>query len=292
MRLVLIKQVGADGGVGAHEGAAVALDARLGVPLGRLHGDAALLISGQAHIDDAVLIAGEGADGQAVALLRVDGAQYVLDYRGHVGFGGVLLERGVRPASGHGNLHALLRALLDGRHVLRHHGVALARIGLAGRVLHVVERLLNGHQARDLEERRLQHGVDVAAQAHALRHLHRVHGEQADTVLRDVAFHFAGQVGVKLLGRPAGVEQEGAAGLHFLHHVVLAHVALVVAGHEVRALHVVGAADGLLRKAQMRLGHAEGLLRVVLEVRLCEHIGAVAQDADGVVVRAHGAVAA
>ena len=292
MRLVLIKQVGADGGVGAHEGAAVALDTCLGVPCGRFHGDAALLVGGQAHVDDAVLVAGEGADGQAVALLRVDGAQDVLDHRGHVDLVGRLDKRGIGPAGGHGNFNALLRALVDGGHVLRHHGIALACVGLAGRVLHVVERFLDGHQARDLEERRLQHGVDVAAQAHALRHLHRVHGEQADAVLRDVALHLAGQVGVKLLGRPGGVEQEGAAGLHFLHHVVLAHVALVVAGHEVRALHVVGAADGLLRKAQVRLGHAEGLLRVVLEVRLCEHIGAVAQDADGVVVRAHGAVAA
>ena len=286
LRFVLVKQVGADGGVGAHEGAAVALDARFGVPRRRLHGDAALLVGGQAHVDDAVLVAGEGADGQAVALLRVDGAQDVLDHRRG------LVERGVRPAGGHSDFHALLRALVDGRHVLGHHGVALARIGLAGRVLHVVERLLNGHQARDLEERRLQHGVDVAAQAHALRHLHRVHGEQADAVLRDVALHLAGQVGVKLFGRPAGVEQEGAAGLHFLHHVVLEHVALVVAGHEVRALHVVGAADGLLRKAQVGLGHAEGLLGVVLEVCLRVHVGAIAQDADGVVVRAHGAVAA
>ena len=177
MCLVPVKQVRADGGVGAHEGAAVALDARFCVPRGRLHGDAALLVGGQAHVDDAILVAGEGADGQVVALLRVDGAQDVLDHRGHVGFGCALIERGVRPAGRHGNLHALLRALLDGRHVLGHHGVALARIGLAGRVLHVVERLFDGHQARDLEERRLQHGVDVAAQAHALRHLHRVHGE-------------------------------------------------------------------------------------------------------------------
>ena len=46
LRLVPVKQVGADGGVGAHEGAAVALDARLGVPRGRLHGDAALLVGG------------------------------------------------------------------------------------------------------------------------------------------------------------------------------------------------------------------------------------------------------
>ena len=292
MRLVLVKQVGADGGVGAHEGAAVALDARFGVPRGRLHGDAALLVGGQAHVDDAVLVTGEGADGQVVALLRVDGAQDVLDHCGHISLGCALVERGVGPAGGHGDFHALLCALLDGRHVLGHHGVALARVGLAGRVLHVVERLLDGHQARDLEERRLQYGVDVAAQAHALRNLHRVHGEQADAVLRDVALHLAGQVGIKLFGRPAGVEQEGTPGLHFLHHVVLAHVALVVAGHEVRALHVVGAADGLLRKAQVGLGHAEGLLGVVLEVCLRVHVGAVAQDADGVVVRAHGAVAA
>ena len=132
----------------------------------------------------------------------------------------------------------------------------------------------------------------MAAQAHAVRDLNRVDGEQADAILSDVALHLAGQVCIELLGRPARVQKERAARLHLLHHVVLSHVALIVAGDEIGALHVIRAADGFFRQAQVRLGHAEGLLGVVLEIRLREQVGAGAQDADGVVVGAHRAVAA
>ena len=125
-----------------------------------------------------------------------------------------------------------------------------------------------------------------------MRDLDRIDGEQTDAVARDVAFHRSGQVGIELLGRPARVQKERAARLHLLHHVVLAHIALLVAGDEVGALHIIRAADGLFRQAQVRLGHSEGLLGVVLEIRLREQVGAVAQDADGVVVGAHRAVAA
>ena len=132
----------------------------------------------------------------------------------------------------------------------------------------------------------------MAAQTHAVSDLDRVDGEQADAVARDVAFHRSGQVGIELLSRPARVQKERAARLHLLHHVVLAHIALIVASDEVGALHIIRAADGLFRQAQVRLGHAEGLLGVVLEIRLREQVGAVAQDADGVVVGTHRAVAA
>ena len=132
----------------------------------------------------------------------------------------------------------------------------------------------------------------MAAQTHAVSDLDRVDGEETDAVARDVAFHRSGQVGIELLGRPARVQKERAARLHLLHHVVLAHIALIVASDEVGALYIIRAADGLFRQAQVRLGHAEGLLGVVLEIRLREQVGAVAQDADGVMVGAHRAVAA
>ena len=80
--------------------------------------------------------------------------------------------------------------------------------------------------------------------------------------------------------------------LELVDNVVFRQVRLVVAGDEVGVADVVGGADRLLAEAQMALRDAEGLLRVVLEVRLTVHIGRVADDLDGVLVRADGAVAA
>ena len=62
--LGLVELVGADGGVGAHEGAAVALHALLGVPLGNHDGYAALLEGGGAQLELAVGAVGEGGDGK------------------------------------------------------------------------------------------------------------------------------------------------------------------------------------------------------------------------------------
>ena len=143
---LLAHQVGADRSMGAHEGAAVALDAGIGLPRRRLHGDAALLVGGESHVDDAVLVARKRAHGELIAFLGVHGMQDVRDHSRQSLIATKLVELGVCPAHRDRDLHALLSALLDGGHVARHHGVALARVGLPCRVLHVVEGLLDRHE--------------------------------------------------------------------------------------------------------------------------------------------------
>ncbi len=65
-----------------------------------------------------------------------------------------------------------------------------------------------------------------------------------------------------------------------------------MAGHEVGLGDVVRGADRGIAEAQVRNGHAASLLGVVLEVRLDVLVGVVADDLDGVLVGANGAVAA
>ena len=66
----------------------------------------------------------------------------------------------------------------------------------------------------------------------------------------------------------------------------------VVAGHEIDGLDQIWGTDGGLAEAQVALGQAAGLLGVVDEVRLTVQVGGVADDLDGVLVGAHGAVGA
>jgi len=110
--------------------------------------------------------------------------------------------------------------------------------------------------------------------------------------LRQYALCAVGQVVDKLLALPAGVQQEGSAGLYLAYDVVNVHIALLVAGCEIGHGNVVGAADRLMAEAQMAAGHAAGFLGVVLEIRLNVLIGVVADYLDGVLVGAHGAVGA
>ena len=117
-------------------------------------------------------------------------------------------------------------------------------------------------------------------------------GPSSAVVVGDVLEDLTGDVLLQLALRPLAVEQEAAVRLELVDNVVFRQVRLVVAGDEVGAADVVGGADRLLAEAQMALRDAEGLLRVVLEVRLTVHVGRVADDLDGVLVRADRAVGA
>ena len=109
----------------------------------------------------------------------------------------------------------------------------------------------------------------------------------------DGLLHVAGQVLEHLVVAPLGVEQEGAAFLDALEHVVAADVGRVVAGRRSRPWSIrYGALDRALAEAQVGDGDAARFLRVVGEVALGVHVGVVADDLDGVLVGADGAVRA
>ena len=277
--------------MGADVAAAVALQAFFRVPHRHADGDAALFKGGQAHVHYPVLIALEGADGQEVALLGVDRVEELRHHRRYVpGRGGLVL--GVRPGGGHVDGLQPLAAGVDGGQVAADHVFALGKVGLFGGRLHVGHGLLDGDDGHQVEEGRLQHHVEVAAQAQLPGELDRVDGIKAQTLAGDFPFGVGGQVGFERLRVPGTVDQQGPAGANFFGNVVFFNVGGVVAGHKVRRFHVVGRADRLLSEAQVALGHAEALLGVVFKVGLGEERGVAVDDFHRVLVRPDGAVPA
>ena len=98
---------------------------------------------------------------------------------------------------------------------------------------------------------------------------------------------------LKLRKVPLAVYKEHTAGLNVADDgEVLGYVRRNVACDKVGLVDVVRALYLLVAEAQMADGNAAGLLRVVLEVCLNVLVGVVADDLDGVLVRADGAVAA
>ena len=65
-----------------------------------------------------------------------------------------------------------------------------------------------------------------------------------------------------------------------------------MAGYEIRLLNQVGGLNRLLAETQMGHRHAAGLLGVIIKVCLRIHVGVVADDLDGVLVRAYRTVCA
>ncbi len=291
--LIFVQQHGADGGVGADEGALVALDALGHIPLGDIDRRAALFVLGGAGVPCAVLQAVllHDGHGQAVALLAVHHIHDLADEVGSLALHGRVL--GTRPCCGDGHLHQLVDAVLDGGIVHVHHGLTLFLvIGLIDGVLHLGHGLLQRDNLGQLEERGLQNGVGAAAQSQLAGDFDGVDGVELRLLLRQSALHGGREILLQTLGIPRAVQQEHAALLQVLHHVVLVDIGGVVAGHEIGGLNQIRGADGSLPEAQMALRQAAGLLGVVDEVRLTVEIRGMADDLDGVLVGTHRAVAA
>ena len=292
--LLIRQQERADGGVGTYHGALVALYALVGIPFGQQHGVGTLVVHGGAAgpraVHGAVLL--EQGHRQLVALQPIHGLDQVVQEVGGLvlGSGRIL---GILPALGDLHLVQGVDALVHGGAVHIHHLPAcLDQIGLVDGVLHGLHRHIHGDDVSQLEEGSLQHGVGAVAQAQLQGDVGGVDGIEAGVLLRQLALQGDGQLRVQLVGAPAAVQQERTVLLQLAGHVELLQIRRVVHGHEVRGLHQIGGVDGLVGEAQMALGHAAGLLGVIVEIGLGVLVGGLADDLHGVLVGAHGAVAA
>ena len=288
-----------DNCVRANECTLVTLDTVLGNPLGNVNSDTALLICsgtlGECTVNDVHI--NEGGYGDLVAALCVYGDLNLVDEINQelvVALSLVLgeLALAVSPGSRNVYLDDLACALVDSGVVHVDDIVALLGKGLVRHLLHVGDSVLGRNDVCDGEERGLEHGVGLVAQTDLSCHLVSVDDIEVNIVLCDVSLYGCGELLVQLVNCPVAVQQEGAAGNNVLYHVVLVDIGRVVTGNEVSLVDEVGGLDRGLTEAQVGNGNAAGLLGVVSEVSLCVHVGVVADDLDGVLVRADGTIGA
>ena len=255
--LGIVQEERSDDGMGADEGAAVALDALGRIPAGNPHRDAALLVGRKTERDAAIRIVDKAADRKVVALLPVDRQEESAHRLRQIRQ--VLSRRGRKrsPRLGDRDFGHLGSSGLDGGDVSRHDLVALGEIGLARSGLHGLEGLGRADDAGSGEERRLEHGVGMATQAETESHGRGVDDVETCMLLRQGAFHVSRQPFLQLSAGMTAVQQENASVLEFGDYVVLSDVALVVACDEVRMLHIIGTFHRLAAEAEMGLGYAE-----------------------------------
>ena len=244
----------------------------------------------------AVLSAGEGAHGEAVPLLGIDGHADIPDEIGDL-IGKAANELGILVGGGPlGGDFDLLEVLDPCVHCLVVHlkdFFALLAVGMVDGILHVFDGVVEGNDVGELEEGGLHDHVRPVAQPDLLGDVRAVEDVEGDVVVGEVALHPGGEVVLEILkGRPLGVEKEGAALLQPGEDVVEMDVLLLVAGDEIGVIDEVGGLDGLLAEAEMGDCDSAGFLRVVGKIPLGVEIRLVADDLDGVLVRAHGAVGA
>ena len=172
-----------------------------------------------------VAVGQEGAHGQRVAALGVDHVGDLLDERCREPAGVVVHELGVDVGPFRGNLDLdILASAVDGRVVHVHDVLALLAVGLEGRVLHVLHGVVDGDDAGDAEERALEYGVGASSESYLLGYLGGVDDVEPDLLASDHRLHIVGDALHGLLLVPEGVEQEAAAFLDALEHIVFLEV--------------------------------------------------------------------
>ena len=295
--LDLIERKGAQRGVRADECTVVALNAAVGVPLGNEGGNAALLVGGSAELEGAVCVIDKSGNGQGVAVHLVNGIKDGLDHLNGLFAASVDLLIGLvlcgLPGLGNIDLYKCGSAGIDSLVVHIDNVLTLLEVGSGGLFLHIADGVFLRNDLCQREECRLQNGVGALAHTDLASEVDCVYHVKMDAVVCNVALGSSVKMMLKLCKIPLAVDEEHAAGLNVADDgEALGYVSRNMACNEVCLVDVVRALDLLVAEAQVADGDAAGLLGVVLEVSLDVLVGVVADDLDGVLVSADGAVAA
>ena len=239
----------------------------------------------------------ESGNGQRIAVHLVNGIEDSFDHLNGLFAAGVdllvyLVLCGL-PGLGNLDLYECGCAGVDSLVVHIDNVLTLLEVGCGGLFLHVADGVFLRNDLRQREECRLQNGVGALAHADLASEVDGVYHVKLDVVVCNVALGSSVKMMLKLCKIPLAVDEEHAAGLNVADDgEALGYVSGNMACNEVCLVDVVRALDLLVAEAQMADGDAAGLLGVVLEVSLNVLVGVVADDLDGVLVSADGAVAA
>ena len=242
---------------------AVTLDTVLRLPDRDIYRDTALLVCGGAGRGRAVYIVLERGYREGISFLCIHLRLDILYKINHV-FSSVFtyMRNGqtfvssALPAVRNCYFYNLLRACVNGVIVHLNDLVALSSVGRLCSLLHQVDGFLFRNDGCQLEERRLQHGIDTSAKSDLLTDLDTVDGVELDAVVCDKRLYLSRKMLVQSFCVPWAVQKEGTAVYQLLYHVVLVNIRRIVACNKVRLADQVGGLDRGFTKTQVGHGHA------------------------------------
>ena len=171
-------------------------------------------------------------------------------------------------------------------------GFALLAVGFLGGFLDAHDGFVFGEDTRKFEEARLHDRVDAIAHAGLFGNGVGVDDVQLDLLVDDFLLRLGRNVIPGIVGGIRAVHEERGADFGIGQNVAFLDKTKLMHGDEVRALNQIRTLDRLLAKTEVRNRLATGFLRVINEIALRVERGVLADDLDGVLVGADGAVAA
>ena len=279
-----------DNRVRADGGTLAALDAEGRIPFRQIQGQIAFFVLGRSVRECAVH--GHLADRDAVAFtahhLAKDVLYVVRSVRGHGGRNGV----SVYSFSGCVHLVQVFQRGVHGGDVFVHHFLALLGVGFGNGLLDVADGFIRGNHAGQLEEAGLHNHIDAAAHARFAGHGKSVNRVELDVLVQNLLLHAGGQRVPELVRRVRAVHQESGAVGGILQEVEQIQQGRLVQGQEVCLGDQVCGFDRTVTEAQVGNGGGPRFLGVIHEVALHIQVRMLADDLDGILIGAHGAVGA
>ena len=196
-----------------NKGTHVALNALFRIPLRHHHCRTALFILGGPQRHRTVGRVNKNADGNVVALQTVDRDQHLADIVGKQRINAFFrrLILGICPFRRHFDADHAGAATVDCLVVHAKNLVALRTVSAFDRFLHVLHGVFERQNARQLEKRRLQHGVCAVPHADFHGDAGSVDDVKIDMFTSQIPFDGSGKMPLQIFRFPGAVQQEGAA---------------------------------------------------------------------------------
>ena len=235
----------------------VTLSAGVLIPFGNHYSNAALLVCGCAQFKSTVNMINECRYRQRVAVHLVNRFENGLNHL-HGLFSAAELAVSssiccVSPCSRNVYLDKCGNACIDCLVVHVNDILTFLEVGLGCSVLHMLNSLFDRHNLCQSKESSLKDRIGTLAHADLFSKVDSVYSIELDVVLCDILLCFSVEVLIQIFCAPLAVDEEYAAGLNILHHLVaFEDIRRVMAGNKVSLIDIIGALDRLVTKTQVR----------------------------------------
>ena len=196
----------------------------------------------------------------------------------------------MRPFFGDGDLNGSRDTRVDSRIIHVDYVLAFPPVGMFIGVFQVFHSICFGNDLCQMEERGLHNHIDPSAETDFLRDFKSINDVKFRMERGQLPFQRCRKSVFQVFRSPLAVQEKDAARFEAAEQVILIHVGRAVAGDIVRFADEVGFADRIGTETEMGNGHAAGFLGIVSKVSLGVHIRVVANDFNGALVGADGAV--
>ncbi len=267
-QFLIIEQHRSDCRVRADKGALIALDTFCHIPLRQMYSYAAFFVSAGAQRERAIRVIDKGADRKIFAFLFIHRNQHFFyEYRQIQNLFFRIFC--IQPACRNLNLLNCVDTFINSFPVHLDDLLTFFLICLFDTFFQVFDCVIYRNNLGQFEKGSLHNHVDSAAKTDGFTNFPCVDGIEVDFFLCQCALYACRQMFVHFLRCPQTVEQEGAALLQILQHVVLSQICLVMTGNEIRSVNAVSRLNRIFTKTQMRNGYAARFFGVIRKISLC-----------------------